>query len=250
MLNRAFRKREKAMLLLLAVALLCLFYYQFVKKPVERSIIASDTTYLDMQIAEEELKAGRIRAMQEEMAENLDGGNGYVSTYNNFNAVANTLNEIFKDSEEFRFDFKQPVAAEDVVRREIGITFTAGNYRIARAMLQSLHDQGYRCLIKNINLTAAGDYRNTEKRRYLRNSPVSGSLSVIFYETLYDAVTEEGLRYADGSTPGERKGLANSDVSGISRSELETAAESWASSVLYGQGKQNPYSESYIAEGN
>lgn len=254
MLSRAFTKREKLLMLLLAVVLLCLFYNQFVKKPVERRIAAADTTELEQQIGTEESRAERIRAMRAEMAANRDGGSGYVSTYNNFNAEANALNEIIQAAESFQFSFRQPVATEDVVRREIGISFTAADYRLARQILQQIHDLGYRCLIQNVELSADRGRRYDtslpEGELSLENAAVRCSLNIIFYETLYDADTEEGLAYAEGTAPGKRGGLANADVSGIVRSDLETAAESWASGVLYGQNGtgKNPYAESYAAE--
>ena len=50
MLNRAFTKREKVLLLVLVMILLGLVYYRFVRLPVQERIATADTTVLEIRM--------------------------------------------------------------------------------------------------------------------------------------------------------------------------------------------------------
>ncbi len=227
-LNRAFTKTEKLLLLILAIALLCLCYYRFVFVPVQDRIAAADTAPLEDELTAEQMKASQIQTMQQEIAENQGNETGVVQSYDNFTAEANALNAIFQAASTFNFSFSQPIADGDAVRRSIGIDFTASDYQVAHSIIQQIHDCPFRCLIRDINITAQG-VNGAQGSANVSNSPVSVSLNVTFFETLYDAKTTTGLDYAQGSEQKQNAGgLANADVSDIQRSDLETAAESIA----------------------
>ena len=59
MLKRPFSKFEKAFLLIVVIALLCLVYYRFVKIPVQERIAKADTFEIEQQI-ETELKKQKM----------------------------------------------------------------------------------------------------------------------------------------------------------------------------------------------
>lgn len=234
-LKRPFRKRELFLLLVLIVLLLGLLYYCFIHQPVERRIRAADTTEIENTILSEQQKQQRIRSMQQEMEASGGDSGSYVPTYNNFNEEANLLNTIFGSTASYHFTYHEPEAEDDVVRRQIDISFTAGSYAEAHEMLLQLKDSPYRLLIQDVSLSAGGNTSIDGALPGLQSSnEISGSLSITFYETLYDAQTTDGLKQGEkGSTGGG--GLANGDFSNLERSDLETIAESWASDVVNGK---------------
>ncbi len=232
MLNRAFTKREKILLLLLVAVLLGLVYYRFVKLPVRDRIAAADTTLLEQQLMQEQQKAATIKQMEEAIAAGQQEVTGIVASYDNLKAESAALNSIFSQATSFNFSFSQPVATEDAVRRTISISFTATNYQIARRIIQQVHDCAYRCLIQDVSLSAqknGGAESGDKMSQYpnLENSTISGSLSVTFYETLNGATTTNGLTTSDGSAVQSSGGLASASLD-LAKSDLETMAESLA----------------------
>ncbi len=179
----------------------------------------------------EEKKASAIKKMQQEMQEAQAEQSGEVSTYDNFKAEANALNAIFAQADSFNFNFSRPVADGDAVRRDIVISFTASNYVVARNILQQIHDCPYRTLISDVNINAVREEnRNVvyAENPSIYTDAIQGSLRVTFYETLYDAKTTAGLEIEKEKKGSSTGGLAQADVSGIQRSDLETLAESMA----------------------
>ena len=231
MLNRAFTRREKVLLLALTFILLGLVYYRFVYLDVQRRISQASITSLEDSIMSEEKKASAIKKMQEEMQEAQEVQSGEVSTYDNFKAEANALNAIFAQADSFNFNFSRPVADGDAVRREIAISFTASNYVVARNILQQIHDCPYRTLISDVNINAVREEKSNvvyAENPSIYTDAIQGSLRVTFYETLYDAKTTAGLETVKEKKSSSTGGLAKADVSGIQRSDLETLAESMA----------------------
>ncbi len=234
-LKRPFRKRELFLLLLLIVLLLGLLYYCFLYQPAERRIRAADTTEIESRILSEQQKQQRIRSMQQEMEESGGESGSYVPTYSNFNEEAKLLNTIFGSAASYHFTYHEPEAEDDVVRRQIDISFTAASYAEAHGMLLQLKASPYRLLITEVSLAAGGNTAVDGALPGLQSSDeISGSLSITFYETLYDAETTDGLKTGEGSSTGGG-GLAGGDFSNLERSNLETIAESWASDVVNGK---------------
>ena len=225
MLNRAFTKREKVLLLVLVMILLGLVYYRFVRLPVQERIAAADTTVLEQQMEIEQQKSAIIKQMQEDIENGQKEVNGIVA-YDNLKAESAALNTIFAQATRFNFSFEQPVATDDAVRRTINISFTATNYQIARRIIQQVHDCAYRCLITDISVSADSD--KMQQYANLENATISGSMSVTFYETLNGATTTNGLTTSDGSAvQSSNVGLGNASLD-LAQSSLETMAESLA----------------------
>ena len=227
MLKRSFSKFEKAVLLVLVIIMLGIFYYKFVHVPVKERIAEADTSLIEEQIEMEHKKRELIDSMKDEVNTNQDTLTGVVATYDNFKSEAALLNSIFVPlAEKYNYSFQTPVATDDTVRRTININFSTANYRVCRDILQRLHDSKYRCMISDITISATDKSSNTYIT--LLTSPINCNLSVTFYETLIGAVTTAGLDMGKSNTSGGYVGLGNADLSGIQRNTLETMAESIA----------------------
>lgn len=216
-LNRPFTKREVVLILVLAVILLAMVYYRFVYVPVQDQISALDTTALEDQIQAETIRAQQIKKMQTEMSQNKNASLGEVATYDNQKNELNELNDIFQDADTFNLNFEQPVASDNTVRRNINITFTASGYDTAEKIISSIYSGRYRCLISDLDMQAAADTSS------MQSGEVSCSMTVTFYETLYNAATQEGLIMADSSSDSQTgTGSADSSSSG---SSADTSAD-------------------------
>lgn len=189
-----FSKRERTLLVILLLLILGLLYYQFVFVPVTEQIARSNTAALEQQIQTEQIRAKQIRNMKAEMEENLSQDGGVVESYDNFKNVAEFLNTVFDgNAVEYNFDYRKPVADQDAVRRNIVISFTAKNYRVARDIIQKLHDSHYRTLIRDMSITAVA--LNKEADPSVLTSGVKCTMTVTFFETMVDATTQAGLEF-------------------------------------------------------
>lgn len=204
MMSRKLRKSEIALILALTVVLLGLIYYQFIFRYVQNAEGQYDTTNLMLQIQQEEQKARKIEDMQAEIDKNKGNESGEVATYDNLKNEINALNDIFSDAESFNFTFSQATASGTTVRRVINASFTAADYQTAKTIIENLHNCQYRCLITDIAVTSAGTQGGSQS--YTNANPnlnadrVSATLSVTFFETLYDATTTDGIQVKNSST--------------------------------------------------
>lgn len=205
-MSREFSKREIALILILTVTLLGLLYYQFVYLDIQNKKDMYDAADIDTEIMIEQTKYSRIQQMQNAIdAGKENDTTGYVETYNNLKAEINLLNDILEDADTFSLDFEQATAVDDAVRRNIAVTFTASDYTKARSIIKQLHDSKYRCLIRDMTISAQAD-QNVQTAQEaagneldLNNGPVSVDLTVEFFETLYGATTTDGLDIQDSS---------------------------------------------------
>ena len=105
MLSRKFTTREKVLLLVMAIMLLGLFYYQVVYKQTEHMIAEYDTIDLENELTIVQGKAARKKKMEQEMAEGGQKANGEVATYNNITNEINELNAILANADTFNQSF-------------------------------------------------------------------------------------------------------------------------------------------------
>lgn len=188
MMSRKFTGREKALLLVCAVMLLGIFYYQFLWKSTEAVIASSDISEPAMELEVEEAKTQQMMRMKNEMETLKDELTSEVPSYNNINNVIIELNTILSQADTFSLDFGEAAAEGTTVRRDISVSFHTGSYATMKAILSDLHDCRYRCLIQDLNISAAGT--NTGIRS---GNDLNVSLTVRFYETTYNADTTAGL---------------------------------------------------------
>ena len=124
--------------------------------------------------------------MESEMKNTKAKTGSVVASYNNIKNEISALNDIFGAASTYNFDFNQAIKDGDAVRRDINISFTAGSYSTAESIIEKLHDCKYRCLIRNISI-------NTSSGEGISSGSVSVSMTVTFFETMYNANTTDGL---------------------------------------------------------
>lgn len=216
-------RTQKIVLLLLVFLLLAAGYYFGFYLPVTQRIEAADTTELDSQIQLEQITAMRIRKMQQVIEENKANQSPMVPAYNHFKAETEELNRIFAKAYKYNFQYGEPQVDGMQIRRAMNISFQADSYDSAVAMIHEVLEGPYRCLIGDLSISDAGKTEKGEQPDiWIR--PVSVNFQLTYFETRYDADTEEGLPAQVEETQGP-SGLADADVSNLKRSDLETAAE-------------------------
>lgn len=191
-------KTQKIVLLVVVFALIAGGYYAGFYLPVQRRIEAADTAELDAQIQLEQMKAMQIRQMEE-------------------------LNRIFANAYDFTFQYSEPQVDGMEIRRAMNISFTADSFDHAVSMLHEVVEGPYRCLIEDLSIQDDKDLEN-EELEDIRIHSVAVAFQLTYFETRYDAESEEGLELEPEETQAP-SGLANADVSNLQRSDLETAAE-------------------------
>lgn len=216
-------KTQKSLLLTLVIVLIGAGYYLGFYLPVQQRIAAADTAELDDQIALEQMKAARIKQMQAEIEENKANNAPMVPAYNHFKAETEELNRIFGKAYNFSFVFAEPQVDGMQIRRAMNVTFDTDSYDAAVSMLHEVVEGPYRCMIQDLSIMDNAGKLLQNEELDIRKGSVSVSFQLTYFETRYDADTEEGL-------PAEKEteaasGLANADVSNLERSDLETAAE-------------------------
>jgi hypothetical protein len=184
-----------------------------------------DTTDLEDQLAMEQARALSIQNMQKEMAANKSANTGVVETYSNLKQEISALNDIFEGTTSFNLGFDAATASsgDDTVRRNIQVTFTSADFNEAVMVLQNLHDCKYRCMIKDLAFSPAAG-TNSANTSTIENGPVQVTLTVTFYETLYNAANQDGLVITD-----DNSGTADSSLTDDLAASKE-AAENTGSS--------------------
>lgn len=205
-LNRQFTKRETVLILVLAIILLVLVYWWFVYRPVQEQMSSYDTADIDSQIQIEQARAMQKKKMQDEMDSNKQANIGEIATYNNLKNEINELNTIVSKATSYSFDFEDPYADGEIVRRNINLTFTAASYANAEDIIKGLYGCRYRLLIGDLSITPSGD------SGVIQDGPVSVSATLTFFETTYGAQNTDGLIVEDDGS-GTNSGDTSSDSS-------------------------------------
>ncbi len=178
-IKHRFSRREKALALVLIVALLVGLYFFAVHFPVTRGISQAeqDTEEVDARLTEAQAKMAEYTQMQQELEEILAQPADQITImppYNNIETLMQRLDVIFAGTNA-QFSFGQAQITEGVAARSISFQCTAASYQEARRLLRDLTGMGYRCLINSFSF-------NPESDTSLYSGPLDVSASVTFYE--------------------------------------------------------------------
>ena len=197
--NRELSRREKVVILVLAILLLVLVYYRFVYSYVQSRLAQYNTSALESELLVEQGRAQQISSMEAQIRAGKGSSEGIVAPYNNLKQEIRELNRIFRGTENFNMDFKHAYADGTNVRRNISITFAAGSMNSARSVINELYGCRYKCLIRNIQVSRGGgtyDYDYQASGGSTSSGSVSVTLDVTFFETTYGASSTSGLTTA------------------------------------------------------
>ena len=161
--------------------------------------------------------------MQAEIQENKDADAPVVPSYNNFKEELEELNRIHGQTYDFLFTFNEPEVNGTNIRRSVTVNCSAEDYDAAVEMMREILQGPYRSLIYNISMDSVSAV-DADFEPNIKEGRVELTFNMNYFETTEGAESLEGLQIEE-TQAASGGGLANSDMSNLQRSDLETAAE-------------------------
>ena len=165
----------------------------------------------------------RNQEMQAEIQENKDADAPVVPSYNNFKEELEELNRIHGQAYDFLFTFNEPEVNGTNIRRSVTVNCSAEDYDAAVEMMREILQGPYRSLIYNISMDSVSAV-DADFEPNIKEGRVELTFNMNYFETTEGAESLEGLQVEE-TQAASGGGLANSDMSNLQRSDLETAAE-------------------------
>lgn len=190
MMSRKFTAREKVLLLVLAILLVCSGYYILVDQPVSSTIQLAQLREEDAQsqLMIEEARSQRLHQMEQELAA-LDTGSSAslakIPDYDNVQNVVRLLNGALSASGGYNLVFSPVTFSGHIASRTIDMSFTCGGYAAAKSIVSQLSGAPYRSQITGLTLVSDGE--NGE----LTTSHLSAKLTITFFEYTQEAASEK-----------------------------------------------------------
>lgn len=160
-MQKFLSSREIVMLALLALlGVLAAYYLLFYVPTTDRlASLEGEASTLDMQVLTAKAQADSFKRMQAELADLKDTGSSRptIATYDNLKQVMTELNRILENTEDFSLSFGAVDASQELVKRQVSLTFTCNSYGEAKQVLNQLQDSASRSLIKNLSMTLDGN---------------------------------------------------------------------------------------------
>mgnify|MGYP007055815917 CR=1 FL=1 len=169
--------------------------------------------------------AGKVSKDQihAEIQENKDADAPVVPSYNNFKEELEELNRIHGQAYDFLFTFNEPEVNGTNIRRSVTVNCSAEDYDAAVEMMREILQGPYRSLIYNISMDSVSAV-DADFEPNIKEGRVELTFNMNYFETTEGAESLEGLQVEE-TQAASGGGLANSDMSNLQRSDLETAAE-------------------------
>ena len=175
-MKRKLSPREWMLLGVLAVLVVVVGYIVLFYMPVTdaRDIALAETESCKQQTEAARVRLEEKRRMERELEEIFDQNPNPLSLadYDNLQPVMVELNSILAATQNYSLSFATVDASQNIVRREISISYTCNSYATAKNVLQRLHDSAYRCMLNNVTISRGRDADGS--------ATVSGS--IVFFE--------------------------------------------------------------------
>lgn len=205
MLMRSFSRREKTMLVILAVLVAVGLYFLLVHRPVEAKLeaLAQEQEDLELKIEVAQVKLAQRNGMQAELDEIFALPRDQITVmpaYNNLEALMVQFDSIFMGLEP-RLNFPEVRFVEGIATRPIEFEFEAPSYDEARAILTRLARTGQRSLMDGLSIQPPD--RSVRSNHFLDTIHVGGNIqqgtvkvrgTIYFYELAPQTLKSE----ADG----------------------------------------------------
>ncbi len=188
MLSREFTKREKILLLILALILLAEVYYLLVHQKVERDLAEARarTEIATASYEIESVKAAKKQEMLEKIQEaTKDGSAQPLPDYDNGTNVVAYMNGVMESVEEYNLVFNNVDFRDYVAVRSINMSFSCQGYSAVKNIVTQLEDGPYYCEVTGLSISAANEILDME------DEMVSVQMTAVFYEYAGDRIEEE-----------------------------------------------------------
>lgn len=187
MFSRQFTKREKVLLVILAVLGLFAAYLFAVQQPVSQSMesLSARQTEAEMRLMVLETRHARLRKMEKELDELFaDGEPAEIPSYDNLRHVMDFLGEILKGATDYSVVTTSLETGDGgIVRRNITLSFTAESFDEAYGVLKELAACPYRNAMNDLQIVPVADL-HADELPALNESAVRVTTNVVFVEAL------------------------------------------------------------------
>ncbi|WP_026509074.1 hypothetical protein [Butyrivibrio sp. LC3010] len=188
-LNRAFTKNEKILLVILLLVIIGAGYYLFVSTPIEQSIEAArkeqNSLNVELQATQDKIKS--MEAMSDDINTNKKAELSYLPSYNAGKKELDFLHDTLNKTMDYSVRFTDITREGDLIRRMWEMTFTVRNYAEAERIIKKLEESENRCLIEDMVVTPY------KLKTNLNDNEVTVKLTGAFYETMHDGVPDKEL---------------------------------------------------------
>ncbi len=207
MLMRSFSRREKVMLVILALILVVGLYVLLVQRPVEAKLdeLALEVEDLELKQQVAEIKLNQRNSMKKELDEIFALPQDQITVmppYDNLETLMVQFNGIFMGLEP-KLSFPEVRFEEGIATRPIQFEVVVPSYDQARAILTRLTHTGYRSLLDGLSITPAEEIPNLRGELRAGRSIQQGNVAVrgtiYFYELAPETLeSEENKESAKG----------------------------------------------------
>ncbi len=207
MLMRSFSRREKALLVVLALILVVGLYVLMVQRPVEAKLdeLALEVEDLDLKTQVAQIKLSQRNKMKKELDEIFALPQDQITVmppYDNIETLMVQFNTIFMGLEP-KLSFPEVRFEEGVATRPIQFEVVVPTYDQARAILTRLTRTGYRSLLDGLSITPAEDIANLrgdlQTGRSIQQGNVALRGTIYFYELAPETLKPEEPAEGDAS---------------------------------------------------
>ena len=198
-LSRDFTRAEKIILVILALVLVGLAYYQFVYKMVAESIqkAHAEAEAIRVEMTGVNAKIQRMEEMQAELESIQSNPNAsYMGSYNNSKEELAFLNDVLGGALQYSITFSNVTRDGDQIRRNFSLQFTTEDYASMERIISRLCDGKLRCLINDISYSVSRyNYSAADRERYGVDwyERVNVNCTATFFETMVGGVEDAGL---------------------------------------------------------
>lgn len=195
MLSYTFSKREKALILFLAVALLAVVWYMMIYRGTAESVADIEQRISDTQtqIETDTAQVAQLESMKQTVAEHKGKGATVKSIpdYDNVKPLMSELNRVLGAAQGYSLSFDEldRDAASEYVLRGTTMKFECASYEAAESAIDALADGPYPCVIDSVSISdgtvssSSGSSSGVSVGRASGNAaPVSVSIHATFFE--------------------------------------------------------------------
>ena len=193
MLTYTFTKREKALLLVLALVVVAIVWFVFVYQNTTNRLIAIEGELATNQslVTTAETQVAQQAQMESSIEQHKANGDKptLMPAYNNLKSLMNELNTIMAAAETYSLAFDELTQDEqNHVLRGVRIDYSTANYKAAEKIVNSLAGGKYPCRIDSVTI-ANSTSENSGSRSSTTKGSTNASAHVTFFEELLDGAT-------------------------------------------------------------
>ena len=176
--QRELSRREKVLLMVLALLSLLALYFFVVHQPVTTAIqnAEAEGEVVSTEITILEAKVAKMAQMKAAIG---DADIPPIPDYDNQGAAITFLHSVLPTSTEYQVSFGAPVQVVEgrpVVARQMSLEFHAASYEQARTIVDQLEACPFRCLMNQLQIVGA------KEKNPITKGPVTVRLSMLFFE--------------------------------------------------------------------